>query len=72
MPLLPFYFFNKFKIDPDVTKSYPKLLLEAIKVTGHGHCLLHTMREAMRHQIIKVIPSNLELLTTIKFEVSTL
>ena len=35
MPL-PCYFFNRFLIDPDVTKSYPKTLLEVIKVTGDG------------------------------------
>ena len=69
MPLLPCYFFNRFKIDPDVTKSYPKSLLEVIKVTGDGHCILHAVREARRHENVKAIPSNSELLTMIKFEV---
>ena len=62
-------FFNKFKIDSDATKSYPKSLLEVIKVTDDGHCILHAMREAMRHENVKAIPSNSELLIMIKFEV---
>ena len=69
MPLLPCYFFNRFKIDPDVMKSYPKLLLEVIKETGDGHCILHAVREEMRHRNVKAIPSNSELLTMIKYEV---
>ena len=50
MPLLSCFFFNRFKIDPDVTKSYPKSLLEIIKVTSDGYCILHDVREAMRHR----------------------
>ena len=68
MPLLPCYFFNRFKIDPDVTKSYPKWLLEVIKVTDDGHCILNAMQEAMRHENVKALPSNSEMLTMIKFE----
>ena len=52
-----------------MTKSYPKSLLEVIKVTGDGHCTLHVVREAMRHEKVKGVPSNSELLTMIKFEV---
>ena len=52
-----------------MTKSYPKPLLEVIIVTGDGHCILHAVREAMRHENVKAIPSNSELLTMIKFEV---
>ena len=69
MPLLPCCFFNRFEIDPDVTKSYPKSLLKVIKVTGDGHCILHVVREAMRQENVKAIPSNSELLAMIKFEV---
>ena len=72
MPLLPCYFFNRFKIDPDMAKSYPKSLLEVIKVTGDSHCILHAVREAMRHEKVKAIPSNSELLNMIKFEVLNL
>ena len=56
MPLLPCYFFNRFKIDPDLKKSCPKSILEIIKVTGDGHCILHVMREAMGHENVKAIP----------------
>ena len=72
MPLLPCYFFNRFKIDPDLTKSCPKSILEIIKVTGDGHCILHVMREAMGHENIKAIPSNSERLTMIKTSWTTM
>ena len=39
MPLLPCYFFNRFKINPDMKESYQKSLLEVFKVTGDGHCI---------------------------------
>ena len=35
----------------------------------NGHCILHAVREAMRHENVKAIPSNSELLTMIKSEV---
>lgn len=64
---LPLHFREKF--DPDVTHFYSCAALKVVKSPNDGHCFIHTVPCCMRCIAVKALPSTIELLNLVKFEV---
>ena len=64
---LPFNSWEKF--DPGVTPGYSFIALKVVRSPSDSHCLIHAVLCCVRCRALKAMPSIVELVNLVKFEV---
>ena len=64
---LPFNSWEKF--DPGVTPAYFLIALKVVRSPSDSHCLIHAVLCCVRCRALKAMPSIVELVNLVKFEV---